>query len=72
MYHKIRMTKFLVNIEQPLCSTFEVEAESAEQAEEIAREKYRNAEFVLGGDDYGTEAVFQVLDEKGEALTAWS
>lgn len=66
------MTKFLVNIEHPLCKAFEVEAKDIEQAEEIAREKYRTAEFVLEGDDYGTDAQFQVCDSEGEALTEWN
>lgn len=66
------MAKFTVNIEQPLCKGFEIEAENEEQAEEIAREKYSNGELVLTNDDLGTDALFQVCDEDGEALTEWN
>ena len=65
------MAKFIVNIEQPLCKGFEIEARDEEHAEEIAREKYSAGELVLTNDDQGTEALFQVCDEEGEALTEW-
>ena len=39
--------KFLVNIEEVVCETFEIEAESLEEALEVAREKYDSGEFVL-------------------------
>ena len=66
------MAKFLVNIEQPLCKSFEVEAIDEDQAEEIARAKYDAGEFVLTNDDLGTDAQFQVCDADGEALTEWN
>ncbi len=66
------MAKFIVNIEQPLCKGFEIEAVDEEQAEEIARDKYSAGELVLNNDDLGTEAVFQVCDENGEELTEWN
>lgn len=39
--------KFLVNIEEVVTETFEIEANSVEEALEIAREKYDNGEMVL-------------------------
>lgn len=66
------MAKFLVNIEQPLCKSFEVEAKDEEEAEQIARAKYDAGEFVLTNDDLGTDALFQICSgEDGEALTEW-
>lgn len=66
------LKKFTVNIEQPLCKSFEVEARDEEHAEVIARRKYNNEEFVLTADDLGTDALFQVCDEDGEPLTEWN
>lgn len=66
------MPKYLVNIEQPLCKAFEVEAEDEDQAEEIARDKYNSGEFVLTNDDLGTDAQFQVCNAEGDALTEWN
>lgn len=39
--------KILVNIQEVVCETFEVDAESMEEALEVAREKYDTGEFVL-------------------------
>lgn len=39
--------KILVNIEEVISETFEIEANSVEEALEIAREKYDNGEIVL-------------------------
>lgn len=41
------MKKFVITIEETVSQNFEVEAENAEQAMEIAEDKYRNGEFVL-------------------------
>ena len=66
------MKKFIVNIEQPLCKGFEIEAEDMDQAEEIARAKYSSGEFVLTNDDLGTDALFQVNDEETGESTDWN
>lgn len=64
---------FIVNIEQPIILSFEIEAVDEEQAESIAREKYDN----LTEEDFnkkrelGTDALYQVCDEDGEPLTEW-
>ena len=42
--------KFIVDIEEAIVSSFEVEADNIIEAMEIAEEKYKNGEFVLGGD----------------------
>lgn len=41
------MKKFTVTIEEMVSKDFEVEAETAEKAMEIAEQKYNNGEFVL-------------------------
>lgn len=67
-----KIKKFFVNIEQPLCASFEVMAKDEEQAEEMARKKYAAGEFIITNEDIGTDAQFQVLNAKGEALTEWN
>lgn len=41
------MKKFTIVIEETLADRFEVEAETEEEALEIAIQKYKNAEFIL-------------------------
>lgn len=41
------MKKFIIAIEEMVSQEFEVEAENAGEAMEIAEEKYKNGEFVL-------------------------
>ena len=41
------MKKYNVMIEETVWQTFEVEADTQEEAKEIAAQKYREAEFVL-------------------------
>lgn len=41
------MKKYNVMIEETVWETFEVEADTQEEAKEIAAQKYRDAEFVL-------------------------
>lgn len=63
--------KYNVSIEQPLCKTFEVEAENIDQALDIAREKYNSGEFVLTNDDIGTDAQIQASAEDESESTDW-
>lgn len=65
------MKKYNVSIEQPMCKTWEVEAETIEQAIEIATEKYNAGEFIIGADDIGTEALIMAGSEDGEEVTDW-
>lgn len=61
--------KYNVSIEQPMCKTWEVEAESMEEAEEIAKEKYNSGEWVITNDNIGTDA--QIMVEGTEESTDW-
>lgn len=63
------MKKFVITIEETVSQDFEVEAENAEQAVKLAKEKYRNEEFVL---DPGEVCFKQIAITKpdGEA-TEW-
>jgi hypothetical protein len=63
--------KYNISIEQPMCKTWEIEAESAEQAEEIAKEKYNSGEFVIGPEDTGTDAQIMTEREDGNDSPDW-
>lgn len=65
------LKKYNVSIEQPMCKTWEIEAESLEQAEEIATEKYNNEEFIITNDDLGTDAQIQVEAQDESESTDW-
>lgn len=54
--------KFLVNIEETINQNFEVEAETMEDALEIAIQKYRSGEFILE-DSQVLAAMAEVYDE---------
>ena len=69
---KDKLKKFIVTIEQPLCKSFEIEASSIDDAEDIAREKYNNGELVITIDDKGTEALFMVEDDETGESTEWN
>lgn len=64
--------KYNVSIEQPMCKTFEVEAENIDEALEIARTKYNAGEFVIGPDDTGTDAQAMAEAQDGSESTEWS
>lgn len=57
------MKKYNVSIEQPMCKTWEVEAETIEQAIEIATQNYNNGDFIIGPDDIGTAIVPKRFNE---------
>ena len=66
--------KILVNIQEVVSETFEIESNSVEEALEIAREKYDNGEIVLEpGELISTSA--SAYDEKigewSEAVEFW-
>lgn len=64
--------KFNVSIEQPMCKTFEVEANSIDEALEIAREKWNSEEFIIGPDDIGTDAQIMAESADGAEATEWT
>lgn len=65
--------KYNVSIEQPMCKTWEIEAETLEEAEAIAKEKYLRADdgFVMYGDDTGTDALIMVSTEDESESIDW-
>jgi len=63
--------KYNVTIEQPLVKTWTIEARDEEEAHNIAREKYNKGEFILTGDDVGTDAQVQISSEDGKLVTEW-
>lgn len=66
------LKKFNVSIEQPMCKTWEVEAEDIDQAMEIAKENWNNETFVIGPDDIGTDAQIMAEAIDGNDSTEWS
>ena len=54
--------KFLVNIEEVINQNFEVEAETMEDAVEIAIQKYKSREFILE-DSQVLSAMIEVYDD---------
>lgn len=56
------MKKYNVMIEETVWETFEVEADTQEEAKEIAAQKYYDAEFVLEPGNLGT-ARMHIVDE---------
>ena len=46
------MKKYTVEITETLTRWVSIEAENADEAEHIAREKYKNGEIVLDADDF--------------------
>jgi hypothetical protein len=68
------MTKkiYNVSIEQPLCRSWEIEAETIDEAIELATQRYNAGEYVLTGDDIGTDAQIMAGAEDGSETTDWS
>ena len=64
------MKKFEIIIEETLPQTFEVEAESLEDACDIASEKYYNCEFVLEPGDLVSKAMI-ARDTETKEETSW-
>lgn len=53
------MAKYSVTIEETLCRTINVEADSQQDAIEKVKKQYKNENIVLNGDDF-SEVVFGV------------
>ena len=63
--------KYDVTIEEYISETFAVEAESEEEAMEIAKEKYKNGEFILEPGNV-TQRQIAVYDPQTETTTDWT
>ena len=62
--------KYSILIEETVSETFEVEADSEEQAQKIAIDKFRNSEFVLDPGNV-TQKKVCVLPEDDSKNTEW-
>ena len=64
--------KFVIDIEEMIVSSFEVEAETMEEAMEIAEEKYWDGEFVVGPDADVAARQMRASTEGFEEQTEWT
>ena len=64
------MKTFKITIEETISDTFTVEAETMEEAMEIAEEKYFNNEFVVMV-DMATFQQMMAIDEESGETTEW-
>lgn len=64
------MKTFKIHIEETISDTFTVEAETMEEAMEIAEEKYTDGEFVVMPQAPNVKQMMAECDENGEA-TEW-
>ena len=65
------MKKFKIHIEETVCGTFTIEAETIEEAMEIAEEKYAEGEFVIEPQTPTCKQMMAECDDNGEA-TEWT
>jgi hypothetical protein len=64
------MKTFKIHIEETICDTFTVEAETMEEAMEIAEEKYAEGEFVILPQTPTCKQMMAEDEENGET-TEW-
>ncbi len=57
------MQTYTILVEETLARHVEIEAESAEQAEEIATAQYNNQEIVLDADDFSDLTIKEINKE---------
>lgn len=65
------MSTFKIIIEEHISQEFEVEASSMEEAEEIAKQKYYDGEFVVDNCNAPTAQLMYVEDEETGEHTEW-
>lgn len=63
------MKTYNVTIEEHISETFEVEADSLEEAMEIAEKQYYNCEFIIGPNV--TARLMQGQDRETDKCTEW-
>lgn len=63
------MKKYKITIEEHVSETFEIEANSMEEAMKIAEEEYYNEEFIIGPNV--TARLMQGATEDYEEVTDW-
>jgi hypothetical protein len=61
---------YKVTIEETVCDEFEIEADSEQEAFDLATEKYNCGEFVLEPGELLDKRML-ISDEKGNQLTDW-
>lgn len=66
------MKTFKITIEEHISGVFEVEADSMEEAMEIAEEKYKYGIFVVEPDGCPTAKLMMVEDESTGEATEWT
>lgn len=62
--------KYVVYIEETVVNSFDVEANSLEEALEIGRKKYRDGEFVVESET-PLEVIAQATTEDASEMTPW-
>ena len=63
--------KFIIDIEEAVVSSFEIEAETMEEAMEIAEEKYWSGEFVVAPGDVAARQM-RASNEDFSEQTEWT
>ena len=64
------MKTFKIHIEETICDTFTIEAETMEEAMELAEDKYAEGEFVIMPQAPTCKQMMAECDENGET-TEW-
>lgn len=62
--------KLIITIEETISQDFEIEAEDIKKAMELAREKYKDGEFVVEPST-PTVVLMHAITEDGEEETEW-
>lgn len=63
------MSTYIVAIEETISQEFLIEAENAEQAEKIAKEKYHDSEFVLEAGEVSFKQM--AVNKPGDEVRNW-
>lgn len=66
----MKKKKLIITIEETISQDFEIEAEDIKKAMELAREKYKDGEFVVEPST-PTAVLMHARTEDGEEETGW-